>query len=338
MRVAVSLAALVLVSGCTSEGDFSERTHNDVWFQAPNNDVDILWVVDNSSSMGEEQATLAFGFSSFVGQLEQSGTDFHIGVISTSFDYANPDRATLIGDPPYLTVEDDYLGEFVERAQVGIDGEDKEKGLEAAAWALSPAMTTSGPNAGFLRPSAQLLVVFVSDEEDCSDEGALEGLPAEECYRQKEKLIPVSNYVQEFRALKEDKDRIQVGAIVGVENAQCDDAYPGSRYIQIASQTGGLVGDICQNDWSEMLGTLGLTATGIRSTFQTTYKAKTETIEVIVNGEVVAPDEFTGWTYDEDSWFLTFAEPAIPDRDAEISMSYTIAAGGGSAPETAMTE
>ena len=338
MRVAVSLAALILLGGCSSEGDFSERTHNDVWFQAPNNDVDILWVVDNSSSMGDEQATLAFGFSSFVGQLEQSGTDFHMGVISTSFDYANPDRATLIGDPPFLTEDDDYLNEFVARAQLGIDGEDKEKGLEAAAWALSPAMTTSGPNAGFLRASAQLLIVFVSDEEDCSDEGALEGLPAEECYRQQEKLIPPSEYVQAFRSLKEENDRVQVGAIVGVENARCDDAYPGSRYIYAAAKTGGFVGDICQNDWSEMLSTLGLTATGIRSAFQTTYKAKTETIEVIVNGDVVEANELTGWTYDENTWFLTFAESVVPARDAEISMSYTIAAGGGSAPEGSTAE
>jgi hypothetical protein len=39
-----------------------------------------------------------------------------------------------------------------------------------------------GPNAGFLRPDAHLLVVFVSDEDDCSDEGVLDGLVNFLCY------------------------------------------------------------------------------------------------------------------------------------------------------------
>ena len=85
-------------------------------------------------------------------QLEASATDFHLGVINTSFEPTDPDRGVLLGNPPYLTAQDaGYVAEFKSRVQVGISGADKERGLQAAAHALSPAMAL-GANAGFLRP------------------------------------------------------------------------------------------------------------------------------------------------------------------------------------------
>lgn len=326
MRFGTGISILLALVACASESDLQDRTQKDNWFQAPNNEVDILWVVDDSCSMEEEQATLASGFQSFANQLESSGTDFHIGVISTSFEYDNPDRGTLIGDPAYLTNEDaDYVQSFIDRATgLGIGGSDKEKGLEAAAHALSPAMTFGGGNDGFVRASAQLLVVFVSDEEDCSDRGALGDQAAEECYKQDHKLVPVEDFIQEFRDMKPDDDQVQVGAIVGVQNASCPDAYPGSRYIQTAKHTGGLVEDICRSDWSDTLTELGLTATGIRTTFQTTYVAKPETLIVMVNGE---ESPATDWTYDAETCFLTFQPHAVPERGSDILAEYTSAPG-----------
>jgi hypothetical protein len=55
-----------------------------------NKDVDILFVIDNSGSMGEEQATLAANFQSFIGVLEDPLVDasYRIGVTTT--DNGNP--------------------------------------------------------------------------------------------------------------------------------------------------------------------------------------------------------------------------------------------------------
>lgn len=322
MRSLVATLTISILAGCQGETAVSLRTETDTWYQAPNNQVDILWVIDNSTSMTEEQDTLARGFASFTGQMEASGTDFHIGVISTSFDYADTTRGVLIGDPPYLTNADDYEEEFKIRAQMGIGGSDKEKGLEASAWALSPTMTT-GPNAGFLRTDAQLLVVVVSDEEDCSDEGALEGQPANACYLQDEKLVPVYEYVAFFQGLKATPDMVQVGAIVGVQDGACEDAFPSDRYALVAGLTGGLLGDICLSDWSSMLTELGLTATGVRNAFQLTHGAVVETLVVMVDG-VEVPQSATTWTYSPDTWFVTFAPEAVPERGAEITAEYTV--------------
>jgi len=57
-------------------------------------------------------------------------------------------------------------------ALLGTDGSSYEKGLEAAERALTPPLTADGgPNADFLREDAYLVVVFLSDENDCSDRG-----------------------------------------------------------------------------------------------------------------------------------------------------------------------
>jgi hypothetical protein len=279
--------------------------------------------------MAEEQETLAQGFVSFVNEMEASGTDFHVGLITTSFDYSNSERGVLIGDPPYLTADSDYVTLFQERALVGTDGSDKEKGLEAAVYAVSPVLTVPGGlNEGFVRKDAHLLVVIVSDEEDCSDGGSLEGQPAEDCYEERAALSPVSELVDNLLDVKDgDNEMVQLGAVVGLENSACDDAYPGRRYQEAAALTGGLIGDICTGDWSNLLTDLGLNASGIQMSFQTEYQAKPGTMEVKVDGENVPEDPVNGWTYDYETWYLIFHGSAVPVRDAEITAIYEIQSG-----------
>ena len=320
------LTAIALV-GCKSERDLFEQRNTDTWAQAPSNEVDILWVVDNSGSMADEQDILAQGFASFSYGLEDTEADFHLGVITTSFDNGDPLAGVLVGDPPYLTQDDDFEPMFSERVRVGVDGSDKEKGLQAATFALNPVMTfDGGPNEGFVRPEAQLVVVFVSDEEDCSDNGVLDHLDAQGCSDEYDQLPPVSSFIQDLRSLKDDISKVLVGAIVGTGASVCE-AFLGSRYIVSATLTGGLVGDICQPDWSGVLTDLGVNAGGIRTSFQLSFAAVPGTIEVYVDEDLVPENANDGWTYDDQTWFITFHGDAIPDRGSQIDATYTIQPG-----------
>lgn len=329
MRHSASLLTLFLLASCAIENDVREATQTDTFGQAQNNLVDILWVIDDSNSMEKEQDLLGGGFSAFADAMEQSNTDFHLGVISTSFD-ENGGGGVLVGDPPYLTTADPgYKDEFVSRAQLGTGGSDKEKGLEAATFALGPTMVYGGgPNDGFLRPDAQLLVVFVSDEEDCSDRGALGNQPSDDCYLQADKLAPTAVYIQELRDLKDDRNDINVGAIVGLASSQCDEVEAtGDRYAEVALAMGGLVGDLCSADWSGIMGRLGLNAGGIRESFKLTKGAQPDTLVVYVDEVEVAQDATNGWTYDESTWFITFHGDAIPPRGSTVTAEYTVIPG-----------
>ncbi len=54
--------------------------------------VDMLFVVDNSGSMSDEQAMLADSFQTFIDQFMLRNVDFHIGIITT--DVTDPSNTT----------------------------------------------------------------------------------------------------------------------------------------------------------------------------------------------------------------------------------------------------
>ena len=324
-RCTLALSVLA-AAGCVQETGLSSFETDDVWYQAESNEIDILFVVDDSCSMAEEQGILADGMLDFANELDVSGTDFHLGVITTSFDYDDPDRGRLVGTPAYLTPEDDYVREFAERVHVGIDGSDKEKGLEAAIHALSVDMQNT-LNLGFIRVAAKLLVVFVSDEDDCSDYGTLEGTAPSACYLRGDDLMPLEAAVGLLRLSKSDDNMITVGAIVGPESGRCQDSHWGRRYQEVVRQMGGRNGNICDSDWGSLMYDLGLNASGVVESFRLGHAAQLGTLEVYVDEERVDEDRLNGWTYEPTTWYLAFHGASVPPRGSQIRAHYTVAPG-----------
>ncbi len=150
--------------------------------------VDILFVIDDSISMTDEQEQLGIWSSELFDVLSASGElpDLHIGVISSSVAIpgvrgceiggglhvggAVLQQGRFLRDVAGLSGrERNYSGSltetFAKMARVGADGCGFEQPFKAARLALS------GYQAGaedFLRDDALLLVVFVTDEDDCS--------------------------------------------------------------------------------------------------------------------------------------------------------------------------
>lgn len=89
----IGLIALELV-GCTGQlpGSFRLKQEEELFSaqQDVNTKLDILWVVDNSGSMDEEQAKLREGFSSFASRYMKPTWDIHLAVITTDTYLANP--------------------------------------------------------------------------------------------------------------------------------------------------------------------------------------------------------------------------------------------------------
>ena len=329
-----TLLCVLALTGCGIENTFSAQRYTDQFLQAPVDTVDILFVVDDSYSMEAEQEALANGFDAFISELETANNEFHIGVISTSHDTDDPDRGKMIGDTPFLTTSDDYAQEFKDRVRVGINGSDKEKGLQAAGHALSPEMLLLH-NIGFLRPEANLLVVVVSDEDDCSDDGFLDGRESSDCYTLRDLLTPVDQLVYRLHDSKNDGERVQVGAIIGPFDDSCADAFAGRRYAEAVFQTGGMLGKVCDQDWSTVLQTLGLNALGILTQFKLTHAADPASLEVLIDEVPILPDETNGWTYDGEHWVLRFHGTAVPERGSTVVVNYDIAPYSAEAPPPA---
>lgn len=322
------LSALVFLGACGIDNSVERRSTTEVFLQEPNSLVDILWVVDSSPSMADEQQLIADGFESFISTLEESNSDFHLGVLSMDMDLDNNKRGMLIGNPAYLTAEGNYVAQFKSRVQVGVDGSDKEKGLSAALSAVTEPLI-SGSNAGFIRQDANLVLVFVSDEDDCSDADSLEGLSGNACYDQRQDLISIKRLIQDFQALKTGDATVMASAIVGPpvnqqENCK-QEAWPGHRYRAIAETLGGVVGNICEPDYSGLMQDLGLAVAGEITVFNLKYAAVPATIEVLVDDIPIEENADTGWSYDPAYRQIRFDGSYVPERGASISVSYEIA-------------
>lgn len=325
---------LVLLVGCNQQ-EFNRASTTDEFQQAPSNLVDILWVIDNSVSMINEQAAVALGAEDFTINLESTEMDFHLGVITTDVDRTNATSGVLLGasnEPKVLTVDTPaYADIFKRRVQQGNTGSDQEKGLQAAVSALSSPLAYTA-NEGFLREGAMLSIVVLSDENDCSDNGAL-GADAtgEDCYTRSGELAPVTDLVRQLVDLK-DGDPVVISGIVGPDIVDdCEATVPGRRYYTAIELLGGVKADICQTDYSSIMDSLGQVASGILTVFQLSKSAIEDTIEVTMRLDeeaeptVVAKDATNGWTYIAEYAQIEFHGDAVPPRGALIEVRYEIA-------------
>lgn len=292
--------------------------------------ADILWIVDNSVSMQQEQFKVMDGAARFINTFEEADIDFHLAVATTDVSELGGEAGVMVGETPYLTNEDaDYVEQFKERVDVGIYGDDQESGLEAAVLALTePNISTV--NAGFLRDDARLSVIVLSDEDDCSDFGTVfdETSNTNDCITQRADLTPVQDIVEQLWGLKADRGQVQFSGIVGPQDLICTIASPGDRYLEAVETMGGVNGNICAANYSAIMDELGLVAGGIQYEWELTYEAIESSLEVWIHPAEgadyeVFEDEEDGWTYSVDPPVVTFHGDSVPPRDASVTISYS---------------
>jgi hypothetical protein len=158
------------------------------------NKMDIVFIVDDSGSMMEEQANLAKNFPMFASLLSNYTTqdgqkiDFRVALtttgrtITTTINFPPPlppMTQTEHGDngafrnscgvsKRWLEPADPTMQQTLAcRANVGTGGPGEEMPLLMSKWALNERMTDN-TNVGFLRPDALLALVILTDEDDSS--------------------------------------------------------------------------------------------------------------------------------------------------------------------------
>jgi hypothetical protein len=330
MRNAGFVAGLVMLvaAGC-NEYQLVGTEHLEVFQQEPSAAVDILFVVDDSPSMVHEHQKVIDAFGDFIGEATESDTDYHLGVTTT--DMETNDGGILLGEPAFLTPESDgdIDALFMDKIHtVGTEGSGWEKGLQAAKRALfdSPAGVGDTANAGFLRDDADLAIIVVSDENDCSDEGQLPHQDQLECYEQEQLLVPVVDYIQAYLGLKQATERdVTLSAIVGPPGVQsCEDTVPGRRYLSAAGELRGVTGDICEPGFHTVMREAGLVSSGVLTAFELEAYPDETTLEVWVDNQPLDedPDELDGWSYLLDDNAVHFWGDAVPPRGSTVKIHY----------------
>jgi hypothetical protein len=207
--------------------------------------LDILFVIDNSNSMREEQEAVARELTAFVDEVKKGGgvrQDFHVGVITTNVylhslmngvqffrDYGNGGRLRPVptvlpdgglnlegSDERILTGDDpELVSKFGRLVQQGTAGSGQETPFEALRLALSSELATlpvsEGGNGGFLRDGARLLIVLLTDEDDCSETvrpsrvRVSDNPSVADCTVEGASLTPVSEYQRMLSELQDSE-------------------------------------------------------------------------------------------------------------------------------------
>jgi len=313
------------------EGTF-ETEHTDTYVQTTGQDVDVLFVVDDSGSMSDEQNNLANNFQSFISGAATWNNDYHIAVVTTDMEGRSGNFFFKQGNKRVVTRAN--IGHFQGNVKVGDMGSGFEKGLAAAQAALSlPNIADSGiactqssqcsqpetcvdgfcggPNRGFLRKDAALEIVFVSDEEDQS--------PAD-----------IAFYVNFFRQIKGfyNTNMMHAHAIVGDEPNGCSSssggASAGFRYNDVSRQTGGAQASICSPSFASGLASIGDIAFGLRTQFFLSRLPDPSTITVTVAGAGCVSASGASWFYDAPGNSVVFKESGgcMPQAGQQVQIHY----------------
>ncbi|MEM6928509.1 MAG: hypothetical protein AAF602_16355 [Myxococcota bacterium] len=286
--------------GCAGLEDLSERT---TFVQADHDQVDVLWVVDDSSAFMETvHRRLANAVPVLVDPLRD--LDVQMAVLPTT-PGAPLDAVPWTGSE----ADRDWLAGQI---QVGADGSDRERGLQVALDALDPSL-------GFVREEGHLVVVFVSDEDDCSDRGQLAGSLGAACYTSANRLEPVVTYLTAYDELHggalNRTTVVSVGAGVG---SSCPLGIPQERYAEVAEATGGPLLDLCAADQTANLRTIARHAAGQREVWRLPEPAYAPSLRVTVDGTPVDV------AYAPEGWQVRFPEPDVPEPGAVIELSYDL--------------
>lgn len=218
--------------------------------------VDILFVVDNSGSMLDEQVKLGPALNSFIGSLAK--IDWQIGITTT--DVSNGPfgvKGSLVpmkgtggkilnkNVPNFAKVFENtvYREELIGCVDPNCPSAD-ERPLEAVNLAIGKR---ASDNAGFFRNGADLAVVVLSDEDEGSTGVGTTG----------------QTVINTVKAAFGSKTLTGFGIIIKPGDTACYNAQSGNagQYgdyaAAFATLTGGLTGSICDADYGPTLASIG---------------------------------------------------------------------------------
>jgi hypothetical protein len=347
-------SAPVIAIPVKGEGTY-ETQHTDVFTQIKGDEVDILFVIDDSGSMSEEQQRLTSSFAGFISQAAVWDNDYHIGVISLNVvDEAvigRLNRGDKSKTPRYIVKSNQAQSQFANLSNLGADGgsDEQEAGLQAAQTALAAPFTTDteiscstnsdcsndpnicadpancpytciegscgGFNKGFVREDAQLEIIILSDEEDQSSGS-------------------IAFYIDFLTNIKgwANVGRMHVNTIVGVEGvpqggsesacvaADGGTAAEGKRYIEATTQTNGMYGSICESSFTAIMSDIADISFNPKLQFFLSRLADPATVRVTVN-DIPCAD---GWEFDSPSNSVIFdlEGGCLPQPGDKIEVSY----------------
>jgi hypothetical protein len=359
------LLLLFLGTACDKSGaGYSLQGTSQSFTQSANsfsqNQVDILFVVDNSASMETSQSNLASNFASFIKQFQTLGFDYHIAVTGTDAYLADPffNNAYSLYSPTNAQFKTGFVGQFgqgvsgisvlnktnttatvfQQNISVGTGGSGDERAFSSVLTALSD---TTNVASGFRRANAFLSVIILSDEDDFSGNAtycdhfnqplAQNWVGDHDFTAPAPILQPISYYTGLLDTAVGSHSKYSVSTLYA-DTAACvatlnqTDPNPArivaQRYPAMSAATGGVTGSLCGN-FATTLSTISQSVVELASVFVLNSTPNVATIVVTVAGSVVPQNATNGWQYVAATNSIAFFGTAVPAAGASINVAFT---------------
>lgn len=277
--------------------------HEESWVITEAPASDILFSIDLSSSMSDEQVALGQQFQTFITQLSSYTVDWQVMVVNA--DHGCNHSGILTQNTP------NYESIFLTAVQTGAyDISFTEALLTAVANGVEKT-DVSECNEGFLRPNAMLHIIMLSDECEQSPNPGICGTQWQD-------------YVDRIIAQKGDPSLVRISAVAGDYPNGCtttgqpnsQTAQFGSGYYEAAGATGGLFISIC-SDWTDPSYLQQLASTSVQNFhFELSDIPITNSITVSIDGSPLS----SGWTYEQGSNLIILDQQ--PPELSTISVQY----------------
>ncbi|MBN2361987.1 MAG: hypothetical protein JXR83_21225 [Deltaproteobacteria bacterium] len=309
-------------------------------------DVDFLWAVDNSGSMGDDQAAVAAAGQEMGSILTSSTMNWRLALVTSEFYLSTSAACTSSSSSPcrnFTTDISEFTGWFTEGSPSWVtdNGSGSERTMESAQLFISgrllPSSTADPPPADKLRRGAHLVVVFMTDAEDqASGYNTVSGRQAN-----------IASYTSFFSDWDPDLPGAQpilAGGILcppGVASQgsiECDptEPYADSPVVHtVVTNLGGAIGTLLDpTTIRPTILQILANAAGAISPYVLTKPAISSTIKVAMeqnstvgacNWDDVPRDRQNGFDYDPFSRTIVFYGDCRPDPnriDTRVAVSY----------------
>ena len=224
---------------------------------------------------------------------------------------------------------------FATNATQGSAGSGDERAFQSLVETLD-----NSTNSSFHRAGAFLAVIILSDEDDFSDaigasavNSRAEGGGTDHDYNSS-KLMRVADleaYLDNLTSANSTNrsSKYNVSAI-SVLDSNCQTSHAAAsvstiistRYIQLATDTSGIMADICQNSYANSLNYIQQRISELTTQFKLSKQPDPASIAVLVAGVSIAGDATNGWTYDATSNAIMFHGTAVPAASAKIQVTF----------------
>ncbi len=218
----------------------------------------VLWVIDNSGSMGDNQDNLANNFDSFIRGFLDKNFNFTMGITTTDSKHNTLSMIKLTSKKASEN-KAQFISDFKSMIKVKIDGSATERGLQGAHNFLA-----THEDSLLSTPESPLAVIYVSDEFDQS-------------------LGSVGSHHASLLTRVNKASHLHVSSIVGRTFA---------RYNEMADLTNGLKLNIFDTDFASHLSKISQDLVKLVDLFKLKNRPFEPSLKVLIDGQ-----EVSNWTY-----------------------------------------